>query len=223
MFRLAVSCRPSFNTTTTIISPPRRRYNRRYRPVCTQCYVGLGGPLETSATKDLFLWREMQERLKEAKAVNATLLVDTKQIKGFVVPVTVSKVFVSFLVFGALSDSLRPSFLSFFLSSACHLSERVFFVRARNLNYFVSYLEFSILTSATKLFFGVSASGDMLLFFLRGLPRMISSWWGKLECLFISLSVFFLATTCRSTGRVENIACVGKAARGTRSLIDMRI
>ncbi|XP_028968413.1 transmembrane protein 131 [Galendromus occidentalis] len=64
----------------------------KYQPVCTQCYVGLGGPLESSTTKDLFLWREMQERLKEAKSVNATLVVDTQQMRGFVIPITVSHV-----------------------------------------------------------------------------------------------------------------------------------
>lgn len=66
---------------------------RRYLPSCaspTSCYVGLGGPLEASSSKDLYLWRAMQERLKETRGLNVSLVVDTMNVKGFVIPVTVS-------------------------------------------------------------------------------------------------------------------------------------
>lgn len=65
----------------------------KYTPSCaspTSCYVGLGGPLETSSSKDLYLWRGMQERLKETRGLNVSLVVDTVNVTGFVIPVTVS-------------------------------------------------------------------------------------------------------------------------------------
>ncbi|OQR73794.1 hypothetical protein BIW11_09515 [Tropilaelaps mercedesae] len=67
----------------------------KYQPTCaspTSCYVGLGGPLESSSSKDLYLWRGMQERLKETRALNISLVVDTLNVKGFIIPVTVSHV-----------------------------------------------------------------------------------------------------------------------------------
>ncbi|XP_022707501.1 transmembrane protein 131-like isoform X2 [Varroa jacobsoni] len=67
----------------------------KYRPSCagpTLCYVGLGGPLDSSSSKDLYLWRGMQERLKETRALNVSLIVDTLSVKGFVIPITVTHV-----------------------------------------------------------------------------------------------------------------------------------